>query len=359
MTKGIYPNAVPVDQALVDGLRSNHMLDLLPVPKTIMATVLPPHEPWLRVDSTYPSKMRQRFCILAQHYDKVIERVDEPLVRDAEVELRDTVVKYLTTSYPDYFRQRGDVVSSPLIGVAVNLAQAEPMAAVAALSCEDHLLIMAAEKKDEKLHVYRLKSGALLFPNEWSLRSHFNEPRPDGDSYAWELSKQGSEQAARLGRTVAEIHKGIVPHYDKFFVDKVDLMFNTMRAERPIWRRNWAVTLENNLFLHPDVAQPSLPTLTPESMVEQGVVRSEHEGFLRLPKTQAIVFTINTYMWPLREMLAEPTVFNALATARANMSEEMLDYRSRRRTAGVLDVVLANYPGPAGANRPTNVNMPK
>lgn len=347
---GIYPNAVSVDEVLVKGLNSSHMLNLLPVPKTIMATVLPPEEPWLRVDSTYPSQMRERFAVLAAHKSKVIDSLeDHPNTFMAEVELRDTVVGYLTTNYPGYFKQRGHIISSPLTGVEVDLHRAEPLMAVAALSKEDHLILLPCEKDGKGQDVYRLQAGALLFPNDWSLRSHFAEPEPIGDKYAWQLRKDGSAKAARLGRTVAEIHKGIVPHYDEHFVDKVNLMFNTMRPGKAVWRRNWGISLNSALFQHPDIEQPSLEPLNPVNMVEDGVLRSEHEGFVKLPKSGAIIFSISTYTWPVKEMLAEPTVFNALSTARANMPETMLAYRNRRQMAQVLDVVLASYPRPTPA----------
>ncbi len=359
--RGIYLNAASVDSGLIATLDDRHMEKLPIVPKTVMGTVLLSDDSWLRIDANYPSQMTVRFNILAEHNSKVIDRVDTPHVRAAEVELRNTVTSYLLRTYPDYFHKKGKVVSSPLTGVAVDIAEAHPMEAVAALQNTDLLLMLPAqrigvkERGKPQQRVYRLMSGALVTPNGWSLRSHFTEAEPsvlDTEAHDnWQSNKATSLRAARLGKSVMEIHHGIVPHYDRYFKDPVNRMFNAMAPGKGLWRRNWGLPLTDHLFLHADVEPPvSIPEMTPENLLAHGHIRSEHETFIRLPGSKAIVFGVQTYIWPLREVMSNPLMFNALVTAHANLSPEMREYRKEAMAA--LDVVLANNPKPLSSAAP-------
>lgn len=347
--QGIHLDAVPVDRALVAALDAAHMEKLAIVPRTVMGAALGADEPWLRMDAAYPRQMQERFRVLAEHRGKAIDRIDAPHVRAAEVELRNKVVSYLLSHYPEYFQRRGKVVSSPLTGVAVELAEAQPMEAVAALHNCDLLLMLPAERIGPKqkgrarLRVYRLMSGALAAPNGWSLRSHFDEAEPAmGDERAhdaWKERRALSLRNARLGKSVLEIHRGVVPHYDRYFADPVNRLFNVLPPGRGVWRRNWGLPMTDRLFLHADVAPPPMPEPTPDNMLRHGHVRSEHETFIRLPGSRAIVFGIQTYVWPLREVMANPVAFEALKTGHANLSPEMRAYRAQ--ALAVLDELLS------------------
>lgn len=354
--KGIHFNAVPVDEALVKSLNPNHMEQLAVVPKTVMATVLQPGEPWLRMDSNYPSQMTERFNILANHHDKVIAGYTDPYTRAAEIELRNKVVSSLLTEWPQYFNRKGKNVSSPVTGVAVDLAEAHPMDALAVLTNADLLLMLPTQrlglKSKQQQRVYRLRSGILAFPNGWSLFSHFNKPEPSALDHEahdrWKAERDESLRAARMGKSVIEIHRGVVPHFDAYFRDPVNRMFNAMQPGRVVWRRNWGLPISDNLLRHADMEDSrDIHELTPENMLAHGNIRSEHETFLRLPGSKAIVFGIQTYIWPMREVLANPATYEAVTTARANLSPEMFQYREE--SMKTLDKVLANYPRPVAA----------
>lgn len=338
MITGIHLNAVPIDRALVAALPRNHMEELPPPPRSVMANTYPAGDPsWLRLDSTYPAQMRERFYLLANKSDMVLDRLPGEDVSKAEYELRDRVVSWLTTQHPHAFNKHGDMVTSPLTGVGVDVGPqgAPPMAAVAALASEDFLLMLPAEADPKGQTIYRLKSGALLFPNGWSLRSFFDKPEPPRhhtrQHAQWEADKQESITSARLGKSVFEIHHKRVPQYEVHFATGVDRLFNTMAAERVIWRRNWGTFLSNTLFRHADTEDPAgYSRMTQKSLRQRGYIRSEHETFVRLPQSRAVAFGIKTYLWRLSRMLESPKVFNALAQAVMNATPETRQYQEGR-----------------------------
>ena len=362
---GIQLDAVPVDVEQVRALPGDHMQRLLPPPQTVLMNAYAAGDPsWLRIDSTYPEQMRQRLALLGTRCTWVVDRLDSETVLLAETELRDRVVQWLTTEHPRAFTRQGDHVACHLSGVAVDVGPqgAHPMVAVAALATEDFLLMLPAQTDALGQVSYRLMSGALLFPNGWSLRSCFDRPDPGPQTPAmraqWERDRQLSLERARLGRSTREIHEGVVPQYEVHLATKVDRAFHAMRPERVVWRRNWGPHLSPRLFRHAD-ALDLVPPMTPESLLEQGFIRSEHQTLVKLPRSVAIAFSLKTYLWPMRDMLADPQVRSALEVAARATWPETREYSQGRHD--VLMEVLGMPPeGPASPDpaRRAGVQVP-
>jgi hypothetical protein len=334
MLKGIYTDVVSADEKLIDTLDKTHMERFAAVPKTLMINQWTPDQRWLQLDATYPDQIAKRLEALQAYPEKVIERLDADYVRAGEYELRDRVAAYLLDNYPNYFKRQGDLILSLTTGLAVDVGPdgADPMVAVAALASEDFLLLFPDSADGD----VRLRSGVLASPNDWSLRSHFNEVAPslqDTVGYRdWAERLKESQRKARFGKTPREIHEGIVPHYMKHFADRVDMFFRKMPPDMMVWRRNWGLWTTDKLFLHADVPLPDMPAETPDNWLAHGYMRSEHETFTRLPKSNAILFGIKTYIWKFSDVLNNPVSRDALITSNDNLSPEMFEYRKKPLT---------------------------
>jgi len=332
LPRGVHLDRIARDFDLAATLRADDMERFAAVPKTVMINAWQAELEWLIVDRTYPSQVARRLQLLCEQPGLVIDRMPGAEVRAAEMELRDAVADYLFQAYPQYFRREGDVFLSPLMGLAIDLGEhgADPMVAVALMATEDMLLLMPERRGPHGELSYVLKSGALLFPNDWSLKSHFNLPRPaEAPALAtWEAARAKSEKAARLGKSPHEIHHGHVAHYTEHFSSRVDLFFANMEAGLRTWRRNWGMRMSDELFLHSDRPPPDLPSLSADNWERHGFLRSEHETFTKLPQSGAVVFTIKTYMWKLAELVKNPTALEALQTANRNLAPGMFDYRA-------------------------------
>lgn len=294
-----------------------------------------PFDKWLQVDASYAPQIKKRLQYLENYRDMVIDRyADTPTTRAAETELRDAVVAHLTETYPQYFEKNDNSVHATPSGVTVNLDEADPLAAVAVLAAEDLLLMGPAEKNDKGTQIYRLDSGILAFPNGWSLRSFYK-----GDD---EEERAISVNAARLGKSPAEIHRDVVPHYDAYFVDKVDQGFARLPAGHFMWRRNWGMQLNTKLFRHADMPDPDMDEFfNADGFYERGIIRSEHETFTKLRQSGAVVFGIKTYVWNLRDMLADDAARAALIEGYDNLTPEMVAYRSE--SMPILGDILKRY----------------
>lgn len=330
---GVDTNRIGRDAALVRTLASDHMERYRAVPKTVMINQWHDDLDWIIVDETYPAQIARRLELLQARQFALIDRVPGKAVTAAERELLETVVDYLLTRYPNYFKREGDTVLSPLTGLAIEVEPqaSDPLVAVALLASEDMLILLPEQHGPHGDSVYRLKSGALLFPNDWSLRSHFSLPRPEEDEeaamVAWEHTRQKSLKAARLGKTPYDIHDEHVAHYMENFASRVDMFFSQMRPGMRAWRRNWGMRMTDELCLHSDLPPDSLPEPTADNWERYGYLRSEHEAFTKLPKSGAVIFSIKTYLWKLSELVKNPVALAALQTANANLAPTMFEYR--------------------------------
>jgi hypothetical protein len=331
---GVFLNRIARDKQLARTLRTDDMERYSVVPKTVMINQWPDDLHWILVDATYPAQISRRHALLTKRREMVIDRLPGADVTAAEFELRDMVVDYLPSTYPQYFQREGNLILSPLTGLAIDIGPggAEPLVATALLASEDMLLLLPEGRGDAEQARYVLKSGALLFPNDWSLRSHFKRIEPDSQSPAakeeWLAAKRKSVKAARLGKSPYEIHEGHVSHYVENFAARVDLFFSRMEPGMRTWRRNWGLRLSDELFLHSDLLPQNLPKPTPDNWQEHGYLRSEHETFTKLPGSEAVVFTIKTYLWKLSELVKNPVALNALLEADANLAPLMFEYRA-------------------------------
>lgn len=70
-----------------------------------------------------------------------------------------------------------------------------------------------------------------------------------------------------------------------------------------------------------------LRPVTAENAGERLIIRSERETLTRLPKTQAILFTIRTYRRPLSDLEAQPEQAFKLAAAIRALPPDVRDYK--------------------------------
>ncbi len=145
---------------------------------------------------------------------------------------------------------------------------------------------------------WRLRAACVCFPSRWDL-------------------------AQKIGTTLDDIHSP-VPGYDGDLSTPTNSFFDRLRPERSYWRLNWT------LLDHPDLFQPQPKRSqgAPSGELTDWFFRVERQTLRQLPHTNAIVFTIRTYVASaasLRDSDAEfvPALLRGLDTAPG----EMQDYK--------------------------------
>jgi hypothetical protein len=166
------------------------------------------------------------------------------------------------------------------------------------------------------LNGYTLEAASLCFPSRWRLLD-------------------------KIGRPLIDIHSP-VPGYKNKLSRPVDRLFDKLTVEKPVWRLNWSLTDD------PDLYQPvrktsttSIRTINSSNAGDRVFLRCERQTLRRLPKTGWILFTIKTYVDKVSTLAFQPKSFLDLAALVRDLSPGMQQYKNimpyKKALLGYLD----------------------
>ncbi|NOD46632.1 MULTISPECIES: DUF3445 domain-containing protein [unclassified Ruegeria] len=207
-------------------------------------------EDWLHQDEAFSGQMQRREELLCDHRDDVLAL--DPQAEPAAQELLDMV---LARVYPS----AAEAVVRP-DGATVLIDRSQPLDTLCKLVQEDFCIL-------QKLGEEHVLTGAILcFPASWRLLEKFMRP-------------------------LVDIHVP-VQSYDANIAKRVQRLFDGIQPGRPLWRFN-ALWYEDSELFQPRSAHARREI--PDRR-ENSFLRSERQTLLRLPETNAVVFSIHTYV---------------------------------------------------------------
>jgi hypothetical protein len=208
---------------------------------------------WLVQDDAFAGQMAERERLIVGDGGAVYRQLPEG--RAAADELFDLVLCKLS-GRTGYHVQADRVVRPD--GVEVGLDRSEPLLTLGKLVQEDLCIMEAAGA------VHRLTGAILCFPASW----HLDE---------------------KIGRALIGIHKPVAA-YDDALAARVQRMFDAIRPGQGLWRMNALV------YRDPTLHQPRRESDPRTDRRGGSYLRAERQCFVRLPRTQAVIFSIHTYM---------------------------------------------------------------
>lgn len=165
--------------------------------------------------------------------------------------------------------------------------------AMAGAVAED-LLLLAPILGEKSGETTRLVAGVLCFPNRWRL-------------------------VDKIGKSLTAIH-GPVPEYETALAGPVDRFLARLRPGRAFTRGNWGLASKADLHL-------PFPVAPVDPVRDTGFfLRREEQGFVKLPATEAVVFSIRTTVTPWEDVPAEQR--DVLREVSGLLSPEWRDYKS-------------------------------
>ena len=200
---------------------------------------------WLRIDEAYAAQMAYRAQLLETQRDTVLcenAEVGQEVLEEALKVLPDLGFKVAETRVTCPDRRR------------VNVDWQAPLYTLGHLVQEDICLL---EKRGDE-HV--LTGAVLCFPANWRL-------------------------ADKIGRPLVAIHEPVAS-YDANIARRVQRLFDGVQTGRPLWRFN------KLRYRDADLHQPR----SKPDAEDMPFIRSERQCILRLPRTNAVVFTIHTFV---------------------------------------------------------------
>jgi len=118
-----------------------------------------------------------------------------------------------------------------------------------------------------------------------------------------------------IGKSLGELH-GPVTGFAERFLPRVERVFEGLRSDLVLERRNWTVL--NSDQLHTPSSAPIRARIGGIDPAEAGRVlhtRVERQTLRRLPQTGAALFTIRVWLSPLERLAADPARLAAFARA--------------------------------------------
>jgi dimethylamine monooxygenase subunit A len=267
---------------------------------------------WVEIDKTYLDRYNYKRKLFSEHPAETMQHL--PGSEEACFEALYYIADFLPRRYPSMFKKTGVGIDNLITGDCWDLRRESavwkshhPLQVMGFLTTEDWF-VLQTDAKDQKT---RLRAGANCFPAGWKLRE-------------------------RIGHSLWEIHAGKVPLYEQKLSTAMDRFFLRLQPDKPVMRFNYAIDISGELFhIH------SHHNLTAESLekplsVEQLHLRVERQYLLRLPKTNALVFSIRTYITPIIEVTEDKDIARALRTSVSSYSPEVAAYKNKHLWDSVL-----------------------
>ena len=232
---------------------------------------------------------------------EVDQRREEELALKTRLikEQRDAVV----ATRPD-----GDEASEELLAELLTFLRDHHPALARDVSAGEHPVVAASRLIQEDLCVltrvdtWRLQAACVCFPSRWNL-------------------------ASKIGTTLDDIHRP-VPLYEDELAQPTNSFFERLGPDRSFWRLNW--TLLDNAELY----QPTAIRRSPRGGRDDWFFRVERQTVRQLPQTNAVVFTIRTYVASLGSMMDDQPEFGEhLVRAIEQAPETVQDYKGWRGVA--------------------------
>lgn len=240
----------------------------------------------IEVDEHYRAEIAQRENILAEEHSYYFQALAGS--EAAQWETIETILPLMARDYPEHFaldcqnevwtwqNRLLDQTITFRLGDAASLPYA-PLDWLGRQVQEDLLLLDGNDPECP------LIAGQLCFASRWSL-------------------------GEKMGLSMMLIH-GPVPEYAERIGKPVDLLMARLKPNRPVWRINWSLHACPNLNLAPkhgayQDAQKLL--VTAQNAGERCYYRVERQGLLKLPRSNAILFTIHSYLASIGHLAADP-----------------------------------------------------
>ena len=133
-----------------------------------------------------------------------------------------------------------------------------------------------------------------------------------------------------IGKPLAALHAP-VPGFGERFAGRVARIFDALRPDAVLERRNWTVMVGDDLFAPDgDTIRARIASIPLAQAANAVFVRVERQTIRKLPTTGGLVFTIRVWRHPLAALDADPTLRAAFARA---WRDANADFRAYKRLA--------------------------
>ncbi|WP_416897400.1 MAG: heme-dependent oxidative N-demethylase family protein [Minwuia sp.] len=252
-------------------------------------------EDWIEIDGGYEDELAQKRRLVDEQRDTVFQAL--PGSETAQGEFIDFLSAHLTRHHPNRFEAAPGGICNLTTGETVRPDPGAPLLAAARLIQEDMTVLQPSPEG------FRLIAGLVCFPTRWNLSS-------------------------KLGKPLAAIHDP-VPGYAEKLERPMDRLFAGLTADRLLWRQNYSLLDDPELFQPGGHFKDSAGTgLTAAKIGGKLWFRVERQTLRRLPDSETVVFTVRIHQALLQDVVNTPRRAADLLAATRALPEPMKRYKS-------------------------------
>jgi hypothetical protein len=149
-----------------------------------------------------------------------------------------------------------------------------------------------------------------------------------------------------IGMNFHEWHAPVPLAHEKGVFDRALKFLLALRQDQPVRRLNWTMTVNPRLDTSPENYPkwgPDRTTLTPETIGDKLHLRVELQALFRLPRSNAIAFSIRCYLISLAEIATQPKWAKRLHRVLKSLPDPIADYKGLTRYRATAVEWLSRY----------------
>ncbi|MDR2678502.1 MAG: DUF3445 domain-containing protein [Zoogloeaceae bacterium] len=294
------------------------------------------YEHWFDVDEHYLSEMAERARVLEKDPGRSIAM---PHMELASWDALDILMTQLAKDYPEIFVLRRDGDQWVWENKALGLQQSFVFGDTASLPCPPLEYITRQVQGDFALLDQRdgnffMDAGMVTSPADWSL-------------------------AFDAGMNFFEWHAPVPMAHKMGVFDRALKFLLGIQVDHPVRRLNWTMTVNPRLDTATDIYHEwghERGTVTPENVARKVHLRVELQMNVRLPRSNALMLRIQTYLISLEELSTQPHWARRLYRVLRDLPPQLIEYKGLSRYYPImLDWLRAFDDGETSASAPLGV----
>jgi hypothetical protein len=149
-----------------------------------------------------------------------------------------------------------------------------------------------------------------------------------------------------IGMNFFEWHGPVPLAHEAGVFDRALKFLLNLQVGKPVRRLNWTMSINPRLDTSPENYNKwgiDRATVTPENVGDKVHLRVEHQTLWRLPRSNAIVFSIRAYLLKMNELVTNPDWARRFHRVLKTLPPELVDYKGLTRYRDVTVDWLSKY----------------
>ena len=262
---------------------------------------------WFDIDEHYLSEMAERAKVLEKDPDRCLVM---PHMAQAAWDTLEMLMEHLAADYPEHFELRREGSDWLWINRPLQIEQRFTFGDPASLPCEPLEYITRQVQGDFAVLDQRdgnlfMDAGMVTCPADWSIKFD-------------------------AGMSFTQWHAPVpMAHQMGVFERALKYLLN-IQVDHPVRRLNWTMTINPRLDTSSETFHEwghERSQITPENVARKVHLRVELQFMPRLPRSNALLFGIRTYLISLEELASNPAWACRLHRVLRDLPEAIADYK--------------------------------